>query len=59
MFIVELEQDVWIADWDGDPGRTCVESNAKRFRKRGPAGNALTAARKYRPFLNAKIVEKK
>jgi hypothetical protein len=28
---VELEKGVWLADWEGDPGRTVVEANAQEF----------------------------
>ena len=57
MFIVELEPGVWI-EGVYDP-RTVVERNAKVFRYRGEAVIALQEARRYRPFLGAKIMEKK
>ena len=31
---VELEEGVWLAPWDGDPGLTVVEENAVLFRTR-------------------------
>ena len=54
-YVVELEKGVFIAPWDGDPGRTLNFKNAKKFKNRKHAEIALTKARTYRPFLNAKI----
>ena len=31
-YIVELEKGVWKADIQGDPGRTIVKRNAKKFK---------------------------
>ena len=56
-YIVELEKGVWIAGWRGDPGRTLDISHAKRFWQKRLAENALKRARRYRPFLDAKIIE--
>lgn len=44
--IVEIEDGVWLAPWDGDPGRTLVKENAKVFRKESTAIRAIEAARK-------------
>ena len=55
-FIVELEPGVYLAAHSGDPGRTIERSNAKRYRMRLQAENALLDARQYRPFRAAKIV---
>jgi acyl carrier protein len=55
MFVVELEKGVWVAPWIGDPGRTLKIENAKRFKRRNHARYGLKMARKYRPFLKAKI----
>jgi len=52
---VELEPGVWIADWEGDPGRTLLKTNAKKFKTREEAERALAEAREYRPFLKAVI----
>ena len=52
-YIVQLEFECWLASWEGDPGRTTVLENAKRFRSRSAATKALNDARKYRPFANA------
>jgi len=53
MFIVQLERNVWIAEGEGDPPRTCDAQNAKGFASLSEAALALKEARKYRPFENA------
>jgi len=55
-YIVKLENGCWIADWEGDPGRTVVEENAKLFTSYSSAKKALEKARKYRMFENAEII---
>jgi hypothetical protein len=57
MYIVELEEGVWMAPWPSDPGRTCKKENARKFDYYQVAVIALDIARKYRPFVNAKIVD--
>ena len=59
MFLVELEKDCWVADWDGDPGRTVVKKNAQRFRTQKSAEKALGKARTFRPFKRAVITSPK
>ena len=54
---VLLEPGVWIADWEGDPGRTHVEENAQEFDTLKEASKALEKARTYRPFKGAQIIE--
>jgi hypothetical protein len=54
-YIVQLEPDVWLAPWDGDPGRTEAIENAKRFPSRKAAEKALDDARTYRSFWYAFI----
>ena len=56
-YIVELEPGVWVADIDGDPGRTVVEANAQRFERATAACAALSEARRYRPFRRAAVVK--
>lgn len=56
MFIVELEASVWLAPWDGDPGRTLARESAKTFRTEAAAHKAIEEARKYRRFKKV-IVE--
>ena len=34
---VQANHDCWIADWDGDPGRTLVKENAKTFKRKSDA----------------------
>ena len=55
MFIVELETNVFLADWDGDPGRTLIKKNAKKFKNDVTAFFALEKARKYRKFKNGVV----
>ena len=55
MYIVELESGVWLADWEGDPGRTVVKENAQKFQIERQAIRALKKAREYRPFNYAQI----
>lgn len=55
MFVVELEKGVWIAPWIGDPGRTLKIENAKQYKQLNHAIYGLKMARKYRPFLKAKV----
>ena len=54
-YVVELEKKVWIAPISGDPGRTVVLRNARQYKTMPAAKAALTRARKYRLFQNAKI----
>ena len=54
-WIVQIEPGVWLAAIEGDPGRTLVRDNAQPFKSMVAASRALTAARKYRPFVNASI----
>lgn len=58
-WIVELQPQVrmWIASWNGDPGRTCVESSAKSFKTQSAAKAALTRARRYSSFKSARIYQ--
>ena len=56
-YIVELENNLFLATCKGDPGRTLVEYNAKRFKTIRQAKRFLTIAREYRHFKNAKIKE--
>jgi hypothetical protein len=56
-FVVMLEKGCWLADTDGDPGRTLQKKNAQLFSERADAVRALHFARGYRRFLNAEIIE--
>lgn len=55
MWTVELESGVWLAETEGDPGRTLRHEDAQQFGSMAEAAAALTAARKYRPFERACI----
>lgn len=57
MYIVRLEVGVWLADGTGDPSRTTLEANAKRFNKFTEAKAALKLARVFKHFVNARIIE--
>ena len=58
-FIVRLEtgalHGVWLAPWEGDPGRTCNVWNAKPFSSLDAANVAIAWARGYRPFPDATV----
>ncbi|HRY16579.1 MAG TPA: hypothetical protein P5330_11995 [Candidatus Competibacteraceae bacterium] len=55
---VELEPGrCWLARWTGDPGRTTVETSAKRFPSQPSAERALRQARRYHPFNDAVVRE--
>lgn len=56
--IVELETGIYLADWDGDPGRTLKKQNARRFTSNQAALKALDAARRSsgRAFVRATVV---
>ena len=56
-YIVELEENVWIADWDGDPGRTIVKNNAKVFDNKKEAEESIKMARYFGEFKFAKIIQ--
>lgn len=57
MYIIELEKGVWIAPWNGDPGRTLIKGSAKQFDTKAQAYRAIAKALGYRDFQNP-IVEK-
>jgi hypothetical protein len=56
-FVVELEPLVWIAPWEGDPGRTTKFKNAEKFPTVEKAQEALEKAQKYRNFNNSRIMK--
>lgn len=55
--VIQLEPGVWLADCLGDPPRTLVRENARRFICDAAALRALNLARRYHPFVNAVIEE--
>lgn len=54
-YIVRLEDCCWLADGDGDPPRTIVMGNAKKYLTWEAATYALAGARHYRPFTQARV----
>jgi hypothetical protein len=62
-YIVALECDKegnalqFIANWPGDPGRTCVIDSARRYKSPYCATLGLAHARRYRDFKDAKLIE--
>jgi hypothetical protein len=54
-YTVKLENGVWVADWDGDPGRTTDKKKAKKFVSVKKAVAALKHARTFRPFKKATV----
>ena len=54
-WIIELDPGVYLADEEGDPGRTLAVENAKVFLSHPRARNGLIAAREFRPFENARV----
>ncbi len=54
-YLVVLEEGVYIAPWDGDPGRTLKKENAEIFKTKPAAHKALEAAQTYRTFNTAKV----
>ena len=54
-YVVELEDGVWIAPWEGDPGRTLVLEHADIFPTGELAYKALAKACRYRNFTGAKV----
>lgn len=59
VWIVELEKGVWLADGRGDPPRTLVRDNARRFRSEIGAYQALQEAARDRDLWRAKVVRRR
>lgn len=57
MYVVQLEENCWLGNWQGDPPRTGDLNMARLFFISIQAERALKKARKYRPLKNAKIIE--
>lgn len=61
MFIIEFEEGVYSADWEGDPGRTLKKENAQRFdcnkKAKIALADILQEIKTFRQFPNAKIIE--
>lgn len=46
-YVVEVGENCWLARWSGDPGRTLVFEDAKRYSKRGAAIAMGMVKKKY------------
>ena len=49
---VQANHDCWIADWDGDPGRTLVKENAKTFKSKKDAEKFCSKIKSKYPNRN-------
>ena len=49
---VQANHDCWIADWDGDPGRTLVKENAKTFSNKSDAEKLCSKIKSKYPNRN-------
>jgi hypothetical protein len=60
-YIIELSKKLWIAPWDGDPGRTVIKRNAKIFDCKTSAEKELDDIQKSYKGLNrfndAKVIK--
>ena len=56
MFIVKLQDGLYLAEWAGDPGRTCCRWLAREYKTKVGAAIALGMARRFRPFKGARIL---
>lgn len=55
-FYVELEEGVYLTSGKGDPSRTVLLEHAHLYASEQEANRALLQAKKYRPFINAKVI---
>lgn len=49
---VQANQDCWVADWDGDPGRTLVKEYAKTFKSKSFAEKLCKEIKVKYPYRN-------
>ena len=56
-WVVQIEPGVWLSPWQGDPGRTLVLENAKRFKSAHAGECALRQARRWRAFAGAFVYQ--
>jgi hypothetical protein len=56
-YVIQLDNQSWVADIDGDPGRTRLKSRAKQFRSKAAAKTALDDIKKEYPFRNYSMSE--
>lgn len=60
MWIIEFEEGVWIAEWEGDPPRTLVKNNARNFSAFADAEEEIERLKKlypHRRWSNAKVID--
>lgn len=55
-YIVELEEGVYLTSGQGDPSRTLLLEHARLFASEHEVNRALKKARKYRPFMSARVI---
>lgn len=55
-YIVELEKDVFLAPWEGEPGRTLIRKNASVFFDKDDAARALLSALNHRSFDDPRVI---
>lgn len=55
-YLVEIEPGVWLANWQGDPGRTLLQSSARKYKSERAAKYAIARARRYSKFEEARVV---
>ncbi len=55
-YVLELEKGVWLAPWEGNPGRTTNKEDATIFAKVEKAMMALVIVKTIRPFKKAEIL---
>lgn len=53
--LTKSSEPCWVADWEGDPGRTLVKENAKRYLNEIVAARALRRLRSLYPFREMEI----
>lgn len=54
-YIVNINNEYWLAPWTGDPGRTLVKENAKKYTSMHGAKTAAGIAIRKRPWRDGKI----
>lgn len=52
-WIVTMDNDMWFAPWNGDPGRTCIRNSAKIYRTERKAERAIGEAKQMYPGRNS------
>lgn len=61
-YIIEFEDGVYYAGWEGDPGRTLKKENAMTFKTERMANKILKRELEnnpHRKYVNAKVISQK